>query len=252
MSDSFDGLEFSIASLEDFSQSACARNLITTFLEVPPPEWIPKQYGDSEPVGKHIDPANLEGMVDTLTPSSQRRSMCEGRSNYHGGSLTLEFMAKGAYMMNWSYGPPPVFAFASGWIPWSQVSVDTKMQLWISLVRKLCEVVNPVYGEIRNGLHPSYPFDLAKRLPDVPWISIYGAPYIKMFTEERILSAPFWKIERLPSGQYLLQATESPYEPIPEEKRSAIRRHLGEDAFMSGGRWRYRDGLAPDFVLNNR
>jgi hypothetical protein len=56
---------------------------------------------------------------------------------------------------------------------------------FLGLVKELVSIVTPVYGEVRNMSFAGWdlPFDLEKRLPDVPWVSVYGPPpYVALFT----------------------------------------------------------------------
>jgi len=154
------------------------------------------------------------------------------------------------YLIHWKKHSAPSFAGLSGAVPWPLIDEDPlRFGQLISLVKDLIAPVNPAYGDIQNMKHPRWdtPFNLQKRLPDVPWLSIYGEPYIRLFGEDKILSAPFYKVERLASGHYWLQATESILDPVPESVRLAISKHLGEASFMAWPKWRYKEGKAPKF-----
>jgi len=117
----------------------------------------------------------------------------------------------------------------------------------LTLIKNLAADVQAIYGEIRNTAYPGWdlPFDLKIRLPDVPWVSIYGLPYIQHFGLERILTAPFNSVAQLSEGLIWAQATPSAFEEITESRKKIIREHLGDESFMSGGRWRYKTGSAP-------
>ena len=246
MSNLINGINFSLNSLEDFDDRKLAERVIRSIL-AGPRFAVPKKYGREQPLKQIIDERDITPLIDLWAPSQKNNS---NQIKFPDGLLLMEFASDGDYLVHWKKAPVPSFAGVSGGGPWPTLNQEAKrLGEFMDLVKVLIGLVNPVYGEIQNMALPGWdiPFDLPKRLPDVPWISIYGVPYIKMFTEERILSAPFWKTEQLPSGHFLLQSTESPHQKISEETKSAIRRHLGEDAFMSGGRWRYKDGHAPVF-----
>jgi hypothetical protein len=89
-----------------------------------------------------------------------------------------------------------------------------------------------------------------RRLPDIPWSAIMGEPYIEMFGAERLLSTPCEAFREIGPRHIWLQATASPFEPVPDEVRATIRAHLGEESVMSSGRWRYVDGIAPHFGVS--
>lgn len=95
------------------------------------------------------------------------------------------------------------------------------------------------------------PMNLKLRLPDIPAIAVYGKPYIDLFGIDKIESAPVVRLEAIGKSHYLLQSVSSIDEPVPASVRQSIREHLGEQAFMADGRWRYQDGLAPTFNLTS-
>lgn len=128
-------------------------------------------------------------------------------------------------------------------------TLQPRLAALTELLRKLVPQVGVVYGEVRDmsTRYAETPIDLFTRLPDIPAVSIYGPPYISLFGEDNIRKASFHRIERLPSGQYWLEAGKSVLEPVCEEARAAIRSHFGEDAFMSSGKRLYRTGRAAQF-----
>jgi hypothetical protein len=94
-------------------------------------------------------------------------------------------------------------------------------------------------------------YDLSIRLPDVQWGSIFGEPYIEFFGRDKLLNAPFFKVEELPSGHIFGQLTESIFDSdIPMVKREEVRAYLGVDCFMEGKKSyrHYKDGNAPSFM----
>jgi len=68
-----------------------------------------------------------------------------------------------------------------------------------------------------------------------------------MFGASLIESAPAFKVEKIDDEMYWLQATDSVFASVPEDRRAIIRKHFGEDAFMEGKEWRYSTGRAPSF-----
>jgi hypothetical protein len=80
--------------------------------------------------------------------------------------------------------------------------------------------------------------NLHRSIPDVYWTTVFGSPYVEIFTRERLLSAPAYHVQELANGAVLLQLTERigdiATNPIAfEDVRQAVRTHLGEDAFFS-------------------
>ncbi len=47
--------------------------------------------------------------------------------------------------------------------------------------------------------------DLQKRIPDLYWMTVFGKPYVEMFGEEKLLSAPAFRSDRLSNGLIALQ-----------------------------------------------
>jgi hypothetical protein len=74
----------------------------------------------------------------------------------------------------------------------------------------------PNIGEIDPSKNPSYfitsfpitTHDLRKYLPEVLWVTIFGAPYVKLFGLERLLSAPAFKVEQMGPEMVYVQLTE--------------------------------------------
>ncbi len=238
-------------TLKHFEQPALAERVIRTLLNSPS-FLVPKVFGTSTPLTTVIDSGNIQPLIDCWLPS--RKKAPPGPVKIPDGLLLMDFAPQGGYLVHWRKLTVPSFAGLSGTVPWPILDADPfRFDQLVALTKELITLVNPVYGDIQNMNLSGWdtPLDLQKRLPDVPWLSIYGEPYIKLFGEERILSAPFYKIGRLSSGHFWLQATESIRHPVPNEVRSAIRTHLGEESFMAHPKWRYRDGKAPDFDFSN-
>jgi hypothetical protein len=251
MSNIAKGVNFRLSSLEDLGSPTLAGRVLKAFCDGPS-FLVPKKYGREQPL-KYLVKSNSHGeMIDMLTSSAEL--LDRDRTTVTNGLLILEFAPKGEYLVHWRKQIVPSFAGVAGSASWEILNGEpSRFGAFLSLVKEIVEIVNPVYGDVQNMAVPGWdtPTDLQRRLPDVPWVSIYGNPYIQMFGENKILSAPFFKIERLASGHFWLQSTESIQEPVPESVRSAIRNHLGEDAFMRSPRWRYKDGRAPTFDYSN-
>ncbi|HET7616044.1 MAG TPA: hypothetical protein VFK27_03720 [Bacillales bacterium] len=246
MSNLSHGISFGLNSLEDFESRSLAGRIIQTLLAAPK-FLVPKFFGQDEPLKLVVDSNNIEPVIDLLV--SQKIESYGGPMRFSGGILLMGYTRNGEYLFDWEKYSPS-FSGVSGSVPWPVLEEEpSRFGEFLSLVKALVGVVNPVYGDIQNMRFSGWdtPLDLQKRLPDVPWLSIYGEPYIQTFGEEKILNAPFYKIEKLPSGHFWLQASESIHEPVTEIVRSAIRKHFGEDSFMAHPKWRYKNGKAPRF-----
>lgn len=167
-------------------------------------------------------------------------------------SLVLEF-CDGSYQLQWNKSEPPTFCFIGGTLRNSIIpSKADAVHSFIGIFKILTAIFDASYGEIRSMAVKNWdnPVDLRSRLPDIPNISIYGKEYIDMFGRNKIESAPFLKIEMLSEDLYLLQAANDVFAPVDEKMKDMIRDHLGEKSFMSGGKWRYKDGVHPKFIFS--
>ena len=78
---------------------------------------------------------------------------------------------------------------------------------------------------------------LKKYIPDVYWITLFGAPYVRLFSRERLLSAPVHHVDELENGSIILQLTGHLDATVTEEVaferlRSRVRKHLDCDAIF--------------------
>lgn len=246
MSNLIQAVDFSLTSLTDFEDKKVAHGVLQRLMENEA-TLRPKRFSAYEPITEVIDASDLAPVMDVWLNSA---SNTRGGVDMRHGSLLLGCSSGINYQVNWQKSKKPSFSFVGGNAPLSLLKKRSNiLRAFFDLAKDLSLLLNSVYGEIRNMSFPGsdLPFDLLKRLPDVPWASVYGPPYVSMFGNERILSAPFHRIEPIHSSHLWLEASESVFDPVPEETRAAIRDHLGKEAFMSKGRWRYTSGTAPSF-----
>ncbi len=93
---------------------------------------------------------------------------------------------------------------------------------------------------------------LKRYIPDVYWVTLFGKPYVNLFSRERLLSAPAYRVLELENGSILLQLTEHPpgsgESPSDHEaKKNLVKDHLNPQAFFSvekGPDYKYS---VPDF-----
>jgi hypothetical protein len=94
---------------------------------------------------------------------------------------------------------------------------------------------------------------LKKYVPDVYWTTIFGAPYVKLFSRKRLLSAPVHRVEELENGSIAIQLTPKLSDAAADEAaferlRKAVRDHLNSNAIFDeekGAKHRY---TIPEFV----
>ncbi|UJB64047.1 hypothetical protein YS110_04345 [Acidovorax sp. YS12] len=231
------GIAFSLISTSDFSNPSLARKIVQTICGVSG-SIRPSKFGPFEGVSLLAD---FDEPVKFISQTGKHTE---------AGSLVLRAGRNCEYQVQWNRSNPPSFPFVGGFL--LRNAFDKKPDVlvdFLALIKKLAPVVNIVYGDIRSMEFAGWdtPFNLSVRLPEIPNVSIYGKPYIDFFGREKIESAPFHHIEQLADDFYWLQATELLTDQVPEEVRISIHQHFGDEVFMSGKKWRYNDGLHPEF-----
>jgi hypothetical protein len=93
---------------------------------------------------------------------------------------------------------------------------------------------------------------LLKFVPNIYWMTVFGRPYVRLFSRERLLSCPAHRTKELENGSIVVQLTPDLKDTIAEEAafervRQDVRDHLGNDAFfdpVKGLDYQYR---VPEF-----
>jgi hypothetical protein len=94
---------------------------------------------------------------------------------------------------------------------------------------------------------------LKRYIPDIYWMTVFGAPYVKLFTRKKLLSAPAYRVEELENGAILVQLTPNLSDTRRDERafesvRKTVRDHLNSGAIFDerkGAQFRY---AVPDFT----
>jgi hypothetical protein len=94
---------------------------------------------------------------------------------------------------------------------------------------------------------------IGKCVPDIYWTTVFGRPYLELFSRERLLSCPAHRIKELESGAIVIQLTPELKDIAAEEAaferlRQDARNHLNNDAFFDPAKgldYQYR---VPAFV----
>jgi hypothetical protein len=94
---------------------------------------------------------------------------------------------------------------------------------------------------------------LLKYIPDVYWITIFGKPYVRLFSRERLLSAPAHRIEELENGSVAIQLTPNLSDSATDEAafeavRKTVRDHLGSNAIFDEKKGADHQYAVPQFV----
>ncbi|MCC8963803.1 hypothetical protein H8A95_16150 [Bradyrhizobium sp. Pear76] len=93
---------------------------------------------------------------------------------------------------------------------------------------------------------------LKKYIPDIYWVTLFGKPYVDLFSRERLLSAPAYRVRELDNGSVLVQLTEHPVtsRELPkdyEARKKLVKEHLNPNAFFSVEKGLDFKYSAPDF-----
>lgn len=202
----------------------------------------PTKYGTFE---ASLEIGNMEEVVSEFVGSKETN-----RGQLRGSSLVLGSGQSCEFQVQWTKSERPSFSMVGGHLMTDLIRGSPEiLPEYLRILKALVPVVKPVYGDIRSMATEGWdaPWNLALRLPDIPYVSIYGPPYVSLFGDRAIESAPFLCVEKLDEGFYWLEAAESVFTAVPEERKAAIRAHFGEEAFMAGLKWRYVTGKAPVF-----
>ena len=78
---------------------------------------------------------------------------------------------------------------------------------------------------------------LHKFAPDIYWMTIFGRPYVELFSRERLRSCPAHRIKELENGSIVVQLTPELKDTITEEAaferaRQGARDYLNNNAFF--------------------
>jgi len=93
---------------------------------------------------------------------------------------------------------------------------------------------------------------LKRFVPDIYWMTVFGKPYVQLFSRERLLSCPAHLVRELDNGSIIVQLTPELKDTAAEEAaferaRQDARNHLNNDAFfdpIKGPDYKYR---VPEF-----
>jgi hypothetical protein len=93
---------------------------------------------------------------------------------------------------------------------------------------------------------------LKKYIPDIYWVTIFGKPYVDLFSRERLLSAPAYRVLELKNGSVLVQLTEFPGDSGEgpngyQNRKDLVKNHLSSDAFFDPNKGADHKYFVPEF-----
>jgi hypothetical protein len=254
----YPNINLRLSSLKDFQEQELAKavlNHINSYGE----GFMPHKYDLYEPLKRRYDSSCIEDVASLWMNYEVNDRYTQNNEKIAAGQVLMQ-RTKGHYLncsIFWEKSSEETFNFISYTIGIDFLKKDDNYSKFMELCKKLIDTIEPVYGDITNEnfLGHTQALELKLRLPDIHWGLILGKPYIEMFTKEKILSCPCNKITELNSS-VLIETTDNVYKEISNEVREKIKYHLGENAFVWGGKraLRYKDNsdnLVPEFDFSN-
>lgn len=244
--------EFSISMLllstRNFQDSQFSEKIIKMMNQHP--YFVPTLYDSVTPLKKIFDIENMGEMVNTWMNTERNNQSID--QNYASGN----FIARGKrkcnidYFASWKKNQQVNFNLLSIILHVEERIEKELFDEFMLVCTNFMNAVEPVYGEIGIiNSNENKPINLRVRYPELNWISIFGKPYIELFRRDQLLSAPCYKMHEFGENIIGLQLTESIFDDLSLEVRSAVKKHLGEEAFVEEGKGirRHQVGLVPEF-----
>jgi hypothetical protein len=94
---------------------------------------------------------------------------------------------------------------------------------------------------------------LNKCLPDIYWTTVFGKPYVELFSRDRLLSCPAHSVKELDNGSIVIQLTPELKDTAAEEAaferaRQDARNYLDNDVFFDPAKGLDHQYRVPEFV----
>ncbi|WP_046213996.1 hypothetical protein [Paenibacillus wulumuqiensis] len=243
-------IEFSlfILTLKNFQNKNFAEKALELMSNTE--EFSPKIFDRYKPLKKEFKLENMKEMLDIWMNEEANK---EGlKDEIATGIFTAagDKRYKVSYFISWKkiqYAHFNLFVMSANAV---QLIENNLLNDFMNKASEFIDLFEPTYGymgfERNNGL---YPIDLQVRLPELEWITLLGKNYIDLFGREKLLSTPCYKIHEFNKNIIGIQLTESIDDMPSQEIMSAVKRHLGVQAFVEAGRniYRHKPGLVPQF-----
>lgn len=249
-----DLISFSCSSLKDFQNAELAKSVLKEINEAGQ-DFVPTVYGECEPLKIKYNPSDCSPLVRLWT--DERDDPESAQYPYAEATLLLEKRGKHgvAYQMHWEKDQQVRFNYFIFSVDSVYARNKIVFQNFMTLCERLLPLFEPVQAQIYNKELPDWynPKNLRVRHPELHWTNFFGKPYIELFGRETLLSAPCYRAYEISDDLIALQMSEDPFEPIPSSTRAAVKKHLGEDAFVEEGKsYRaYKTGRVPSFDFSN-
>lgn len=222
----------------------------------------PDYYGNYEPIRNRFEPSQaeetlrlwrfpflwkrkrprIEGSV-WMDIVERRERRTHGAMSVSTESTSLDEKAMVAFVQDAAKLLAADFAF-------THLLTPPDVEKW-----RFSETVFPLDLEKRTKFHLGVStFKLQKYLPDLYWGTIFGAPYVRLFGRNRILSAPAYRVCELSQEMIYVQLSESlsdlrtHYEDV-EAVRRKVKQHLDSNAFFDPSKGEEHEYNIPQFAF---
>ena len=219
-------------------------------------DFIPDVYGEEEGLAKiKYDPAHLDSLIRHWTDEGDGATVTQRSFASCWLSMKKRGKPKTDYLMHWQKDQQATFNYFILTVDLDYLRDEENLRRFIELGHRLLALFEPVQADIWNCMLPGWsePINFQVRHPELAWINYFGRPYIDLFGREKLLSAPCFRTFEIGKDIIALQMTEDLFQPIPSDVRSAVKKHLGEDAFVEEGKSShfYKTGRVPAFDFSN-
>lgn len=206
------------------------------------PGLLPDKFGNWEPINRSFSPQNIEAALDAwrwpFLAVRKRPSVDAGVWMRKGANQRLH--------ATWIFRVDEEGASQAELLGFLQAA-STTLKADFSCLHLLTppelergrasKVVSAVNRQATKFSFLIGSKDLQVRIPDLFWATVLGAPYVRMFGWDCLLSAPLYNAQALSSESVLLQMTERLSDvdlrpAVLDEVRARVKAHLGEDAFF--------------------
>jgi hypothetical protein len=221
---------FGVLSPAHIGSRDSGRLVLNTLLETAP-EWSPEKYNDFEPVNRLFDPGRLEQALDVWRFNFlwRRKKPAVHGSAWFGGKIHSSIYLQIA---------PRAFAIDA----FFKLLRGLRRHFPLDLAYIHVEHESDCRDRDRYRRHVE-PFiigltthRLREGLPDLPWATLFGPPYVELFGRERLLTTPAAYVQELAGGVYVQLTNSVADVSVRRESylaaQTAARLHLNSGAFL--------------------
>ena len=254
MENVFNQISCSIMSLKNFESRELAQEVLNAIADAGP-QFFPTVYGVYEPLRRKCNMKDIPELVSVWLNDENAEVMAQ--YHYGMGQLLMEHRGKPkvSYQMHWEKCQQARFNYFILSADSEFLADAENFQAFLALCMKLAILLETVQGDIVNCAFPDWvsPINLRVRYPELHWMAFFGVPYIELFGRNKLLNAPCYGTKAIGENLITLQMTQSPFEEVTDEMRSAVKTYLDPEAFVENGKCylSYKTGHVPHFDFSN-